>query len=175
MDSLWGFVFAIVLGLFGVAWPVGVESHAPVPSATERPRNTPVPALVGTRAADARRYLRQQGVDIITQTTVGCFPGLVVAQEPAAGTSGADVITIEVIKAPAAGTCALPAAHAALQELRAWARREGPAPAFAADVEILIGNQPALTISGAAALDPANWTTSVFYAERTPISTRSSG
>src|SRR5690606_1575479 len=115
--------------------------------------------FVGTALGSAREVLTEQGFTVETATEGGCLPGIVVAQEPAAGgaVEPGRAVVLTVLEPPATWICAMPMARRPLRELTAWVRDDGPAPELADEVRVLQGNRHELTLTAAQALEEDRW------------------
>ncbi len=130
-----------------------------------------VGVLVGSRLRDVRRALRGQGLELDVRRRARCAPGVVLAQRPVPGTTVERGATLHVVvsQTPATATCIVPPGAAAVRALRAWTLGDGPPPAFADRVRLLVANIPARALSATEAADPASWTLPIAYAERSDV------
>lgn len=166
-----------LLVLAGCANPP--RAHVPEPSTS--PVTTPtgevttsgtssevwVPDMVGSRLRQVRRTLEQQGLEIDVRLRSMCPPGVVVRQEPVAGTKVDPAATVVLVVSESDTlSCAVPQASGSALALRDWATGQGPVPSFAPEVHVMQGNRVALTLSAAEAEDPGSWTMPAGYAER---------
>ena len=156
------------------------EPAAPQPTSTEPAatvvgadpgRTHQVGVLVGSSLRDVRRALRGEGLTIDVRRRARCAPGVVLAQRPAPGTEVERGATLHLVvsQAPPAATCIVPPGAAAVRALRAWALGDGPPPAFADRVRLLVANVPARTLSADEAADRARWNLPIGYAERRDV------
>lgn len=131
----------------------------------------PVETLVGTALDSARDVLTEQGFTVETTTTGGCLPGVVVAQDPAAGAELApgQTVVLTELEAPPTWSCAMPMARRPLRQLTAWVRDGGPAPELADEVQVLQGNLHEVTLTRAEAVAEESWQLTTPYADHAPV------
>lgn len=134
-------------------------------------RRHQVGVLVGSSLRDVRRSLRGEGLKIDVRRRARCAPGVVLAQRPAPGTKVERGATLHLVvaQAPPTATCIVPPGAAAVRALRVWALGDGPPPAFADPVLLLVANVPVRTLSADEAADPTRWDLPVAYAERSDV------
>ncbi|WP_165356911.1 PASTA domain-containing protein [Nocardioides zhouii] len=130
-----------------------------------------VGVLVGSSLRDVRRALRGEGLTIDVRRRARCAPGVVLEQSPVPGTKVERGATLHLVvsEAPAAATCIVPPGAAAVRALRDWALGDGPPPAFADRVRLLVANIPARTLSDDEAADRTSWNLPIGYAERRDV------
>ena len=141
----------------------------PTVEATTSETSSPVwvPDMVGSRLREVRRTLEQQGLEIDVRDRPMCPPGVVVRQEPVAGTKVDPAATVLLVVSDSTTlSCAVSQAPESALALRDWAAGQGPVPSLADEVHVMQGNRVALTLSAAEAEDPARWTMPAGYAER---------
>lgn len=152
--------------------PAGADPSEPATRDASPAPEVTVPLAVGGSVSDVRRLLVGTGLRprVVSRRPL-CVPGVVLAQDPPAGTrvaTGAEVGVV-VSRMPAAATCIVPPAPPAAEALRAWARGTAPAPAFAPDVTVWVANRVAARLVGAAASRRESWVLDVAYAEQVQV------
>lgn len=153
---------------------VVIRTDAPAESTVD----APVPDVVGLSDSQARRVLRQAGFAVRVESRESCqYPKHVLDQRPAAGSEASPGSTVTLYSAVAEPDSGCPPTAALADVARlftVFAGGDDLAPPFAAEVELLIGNEPVDRITRDQALAREGFavcTTDGGYAERScPLS-----
>jgi hypothetical protein len=150
----------------------------PAPSATSPAlvedadgRPIPLAVLVGTPLREVRRHLVGLGLQVAVDRRALCAPGVVLEQDPPAGTEVATDSTVHLVVStyPPAASCIAPPAPASARDLQRWAGGHGHAPRFADRVRLWVANQPSTVLTRARAVQRSSWVLDVDYAERSDV------
>jgi hypothetical protein len=157
----------------GPTTPTEVTTPAPSPALVEDADGRPIslPVLVGSPLREVRRYLGDWDLKVAVERRAVCAPGVVLEQDPPAGTKVAVASTVHLVVStyPVAGTCIVPPAPASARDLQRWARGDAQVPAFADLVRLWVANQPSRVLTRAQAESRSSWVLPVAYAERIDV------
>lgn len=138
-------------------------TSSPAASPTKIPREDRrwIPHFVAADLRNVREAVAEEGLQLEVEVLRDCqlIPGLVLDQDPAPRTKVAvgDTVTVTVGRHPAAADCVSPPARPVARALDEWARGTGPAPAFAPEVRLLVGNVQTGSFTAAEALSRSSW------------------
>jgi hypothetical protein len=140
-----------------------------VTGAPQRP--VVVGVLVGARLTEVRAALEQKGMRVDVRRRALCTPGVVLHQKPGPRTEVAPGSTVRLVVSqyPPAASCIAPPAREAARALQRWALGDGPVPAFADRVRLLVANHPRRTLTPAEAAGRSSWVLDLAYAERSDV------